>query len=277
MKPVNFQLEKPDTLDQAIRCLSGKDSDAKLMGGGQSLGPMLNLRLARPEKIVKVTTIDDLRGVQEFDDHIEFGAALTHAEFEDGTLPAPIAGMMQYVASGIAYRAVRNRGTIGGSICHADPAADWVSALTALDASIRIKSSDGSERVAPFVGFMHGAYRVDLEPDEIVTAVIVPCYSAGSVWGYYKICRKVGEFADAIAVWVADPEKRYSRVVFGSTAGAPVISEALSTVLAQSGQVPDADIVKEELSQLVPDLDRVKLQMLAVSLQRCANQALNNE
>lgn len=277
MKPVNFQLEKPDSLDEAIRCLSSKDSDAKLMGGGQSLGPMLNLRLARPDKIVKVTTIDDLRGVKELDDRIEFGAALTHDEFEDDTLPAPIAGMMQYVASGIAYRAVRNRGTIGGSICHADPAADWVSALTALDAFIRIKSSDGSERVAPFVGFMQGAYRVDLEPDEIVTAVIVPRYSAGSVWGYYKICRKVGEFADAIAVWVANPEKRYSRVVFGSTAGAPVISQTLSSAIAQFGQVPDADTVKKELSQLVRDLDRVKLQMLAVSLQRCANQALNNE
>jgi carbon-monoxide dehydrogenase medium subunit len=107
--------------------------------------------------------------------------------------------------------------------------------------------------------------------------VIVPRYSARSVWGYYKICRKVGEFADAIAVWVADPEKRYSRVVFGSTAGAPLISQALSSAIAQTGKVPNADAVKKELLQLVPDLDRVKLQMLTVSLQRCVNQALNNE
>ena len=277
MKPVNFQLEKPESVEQATSCLSSNDSDTKIMGGGQSLGPMLNLRLVRPDKIVKVTTIDDLRGVKEFDDRVEFGAALTHAEFEDGELPAPIGGMMQYVASGIAYRAVRNRGTIGGSICHADPAADWVSALTALDASIRIKCSDGSERIATFIGFMQGAYRVDLGPDEIVTAVIVPRYSARSVWGYYKICRKVGEFADAIAVWVADPEKRYSRVVFGSTTGAPLISQALSSAIAQTGKVPNADAVKKELSQLIPDLDRVKLQMLTVSLQRCVNQALNNE
>lgn len=110
-----------------------------------------------------------------------------------------------------------------------------------------------------------------------MTAVRVPQYSDQTVWGYYKICRKVGEFADAIAAWVADPAKRYSRVVFGAGAGAPIVSDALARTLAQTGTLPDLTVVKEELARLVPGLDPVKQQLFAVALQRCVKEALAHE
>jgi carbon-monoxide dehydrogenase medium subunit len=107
--------------------------------------------------------------------------------------------------------------------------------------------------------------------------VQVPRYSDQMVWGYYKICRKVGEFADAIAAWVADPASRYSRVVFGAGARVPLLSERLAELLAQTGAVPELATVKEELAALDPDLDPVKQQLFAVALQRCVKEALRDE
>ncbi len=277
MKPVEFQFVQPNTLTEATQLLHDTNEAIKIMSGGQSLGPMLNLRLARPDKIVSVSGLSELRAVNPNKDSIEFGAALRHAEFEDGTLPEPIGGMMRQVARGIAYRAVRNRGTIGGSICHADPAADWITALTALGASVRIVSAQGDTRNFAMTHFMHGAYRTAMNSDEILKSVILPRYSSSAVWGYYKIYRKVGAFADAIATWVADPEKRFSRVVFGSTAGAPIVSAFLSQQIAVTGEVPSEEVVKAELQRLAPDLDRIKQHLLTVSLQRCVKQALNHD
>lgn len=277
MKPVEFQFTQPATLSDAIRMLCDQPDDTKLMAGGQSLGPMLNLRLAKPGKIVSLAGLGELREVNETSDRVEFGAALRHAEFEDEALPDPTNGMMRHVAHGIAYRAVRNRGTIGGSLCHADPAADWITALTALGATVRIISAQAETREVDMTRFMHGAYRTEVNNDEILTSVVLPRYSSSAVWGYYKTCRKVGEFADAIAAWVADPAKKYSRVVFGATAGAPIISKRLSRTIAKTGEVPEKATIKAELEQLAPDLDRVKTHLLAVALQRCVKQALRYE
>ncbi|MCY4151187.1 MAG: FAD binding domain-containing protein [Aestuariivita sp.] len=277
MKPVDFRFTQPATLAEATQMLRDTNEEIKIMSGGQSLGPMLNLRLARPEKIVSVSGLSELREVNQGKDFIEFGAALRHAEFEDGALLEPISGMMRHVASGIAYRAVRNRGTIGGSLCHADPAADWITALTALGASVRIVSAQGDTRDIDMTRFMHGAYRTEVNSDEILKSVILPRYSSSAVWGYYKTCRKVGEFADAIAAWVADREKRYSRVVFGSTAGAPIVSVLLGRQIAVTGEVPSNEVIKAELARLAPDLDPVKQHLLTVSLQRCTKQALNHD
>lgn len=277
MKPVGFRFAQPATFADAAQILRDQSGEAKLMSGGQSLGPMLNLRLAKPKMIVSLANLPELREVNESNDKIEFGAALRHADFEDGSLPDPICGMMRHVAGGIAYRAVRNRGTIGGSLCHADPAADWITALTALGAAVRIDSATGSTRNLDMTQFMHGAYRTELNDDEILKSVILPRYSSSAVWGYYKTCRKVGEFADAISAWVADPVKRYSRVVFGATAGAPIVSARLSRQIAKTGMIPEKDVVKAELERLAPDLDQVKQHLLAVALQRCIRQALNDD
>ena len=134
MKPVAFDYERPTTLADAAALLGQANGFSKVLAGGQSLGPMLNLRLAQPDLLVDITSIPELTAVTDAGDHLEIGACVTHADIEDGRIPDHFTGLLRHVAGRIAYRAVRNRGTIGGSIAHADPAADWISALALIDA-----------------------------------------------------------------------------------------------------------------------------------------------
>ncbi len=272
MKPVAFDHTVPNTLDAAIDVLTA-DGEARLLGGGQSLGPMLNLRLARPDRLVDIGRLDELRSATATAKHVEIGAGVTHAEIEDGAVPDPIPGMLSYVASGIAYRAVRNRGTLGGSLCHADPAADWISAMTALDARV-VTAATGGGREIDMISFMPGAYRTVLSPGEAVRAIRVPRYSEEAVWGYHKTCRKVGEFATAIAVFVADPAGAYCRVVFGAATGAPLVSPTLARSIAETGCVPDLVTIERELATLDPALPDIKARQLAVALRRAVAGAI---
>ena len=276
MKPVAFSHTLPGSVAEATR-LAAAGADVKIIGGGQSLGPMLNLRLARPEALVDVGALEQLRRIEDTGTHVEIGTAIRHAEIEDGAVPDPIPGMLPHVAGGIAYRAVRNRGTIGGSLCHADPASDWVSAMTALDATLVIAGQDGSTREVPMTRFMEGAYRTSLEPGEVLCTIRIPKCGADARWGYYKICRKVGEFADAIAATVIDPERRYCRVVFGAASGAPLVARDLAQSLAETGNTATQDEVKDALLTLDPALDSIKCHQLAVAYARCLAEAMPND
>jgi carbon-monoxide dehydrogenase medium subunit len=131
MKPARFAMARPRDLAAALSMIAAADSATRIMAGGQSLGPMLNLRLIEPERVVDISTVPELRQIERADGSLVIGACVTHADIEDGRVPDVANGKMARVASGIAYRAVRNRGTIGGSLAYADPAADWVSAAPA--------------------------------------------------------------------------------------------------------------------------------------------------
>jgi carbon-monoxide dehydrogenase medium subunit len=121
MKPVAFDYERPTTLADAATLLSEANGFSKVLAGGQSLGPMLNLRLAQPDLLVDITSIPELTAIADAVNHLEIGACVTHADIEDGRVPDHFAGLLRHVACRIAYRAVRNRGTIGGSIAHCRP------------------------------------------------------------------------------------------------------------------------------------------------------------
>lgn len=276
MKPVAFSHTLPGSVTDATR-LAAAGADVKIIGGGQSLGPMLNLRLARPEALVDIAALAQLRRIEDTGTHVEIGTAIRHAEIEDGAVPDPIPGMLRHVAGGIAYRAVRNRGTIGGSLCHADPAADWVSAMTALDATLVIAGPDATTREVPMTGFMEGAYRTVLAPGEVLCTVRIPKCGAGARWGYYKICRKVGEFADAIAAAVIDPERRYCRVVFGAASGAPLVARDLARSLAETGHAASKAEAEAALQALDPALDPIKRHQLAIAYARCLAEALPHD
>ena len=206
MKPARFDYARAGDVADAIRLLGSSDGFNKPLGGGMSLGPMMNLRLAQPDLVVEVRKLDALKAVAEEGDSLVVGAGITHAEIEDGKIPDTTNGMMRFVAGQIAYRAVRNRGTVGGSIAHADPAADWPTALRALGAEVAIDGPDGA-RVVALSDFQLAAFTVALEPADIVTALRIPKLSPGARWGYYKICRKPGEFADSIGAVVHDPDR----------------------------------------------------------------------
>ena len=222
MKSAAFAYAQPHSADEALMLLAGSDGGTKVCGGSQSLGPMLNLRLAQVDTLVDVSRLDALRAVELRGDVLRIGAAVTHARIEDGALPDVTRGLLPSVAANIAYRAVRNRGTLGGSLAHADPKADWVSAMCLLDATLVLIGPGGECRV-PASAFFLGPFTTVLAADELLVAVDVPCFSAQARWSYRKNCRKPGEFASAIsAVWI-DPARDVARVLVGALDGMPQV------------------------------------------------------
>jgi aerobic carbon-monoxide dehydrogenase medium subunit len=222
MKAAAFAYERPSDLNTALSLMAKATGTTKIIAGGQSLGPMLNLRLVEPDLIVDITGLSELKRAERSGDELVIGACITHGDIEDGRIPDVTRGAMQRIAGAIAYRAVRNRGTIGGSLSHADPAADWVSALSALGAKVMLRSVAGARDLA-VEEFVTGALESALQPGEIVEAVRVPVMARSARWGYVKACRKPGEFAHAIAAVVIDPESATARAVIGALDAAPIV------------------------------------------------------
>jgi aerobic carbon-monoxide dehydrogenase medium subunit len=245
VKAAPFAYHRPTTLDEALACLSERPG-ARIIAGGQSLGPMLNLRLATPDLIVDISGLRELKQADLSDGALRIGACVTHADVEDGRAPDATRGAMQRVAAGIAYRAVRNRGTIGGSLSHADPSADWVSALTAMNARLTLRSANGV-RALDIASFILGALTPDLQPGEIVETIVVPSLTKSSRWGYAKSCRKTGEFADAIGVALIDLDAATARLVVGAVAGRPLVIPDAAELF---GGVVDCDFARRFDSRL---------------------------
>jgi aerobic carbon-monoxide dehydrogenase medium subunit len=222
VKPVKFDYARPRDLATAIDLAGSGDAAVKLIAGGQSIGPMLNLRLVQPDLLVDVTAIDELKRVEQDGDELVIGGCITHADIEDGRVPDVTRGAMPSVAAGIAYRAVRNRGTIGGSLAHADPSADWISALAALGAQAIMCGAGGERRVAVET-LMTGVFESTLADGELLTGIRVATLSPGARWGYFKSCRKTGELAHAIGAFLHDPDRGVCRAVIGATGTKPMV------------------------------------------------------
>jgi carbon-monoxide dehydrogenase medium subunit len=230
VKPVAFTIAPAASLTEASTILAA-DRAASAIAGGQSLMPMLNLRLARPAMLVPLAPITALHGADSDDSHITIGAAMTHGMIADGACPDLPGNILAGIAEGIAYRAVRNRGTIGGSLCHADPAADWLCTLTALNAEMLTFHPNGG-RIIPITEWSIGAFRTVLKPGEILRAVRVPRPSAAARWAYRKACRKPGEFAHAMVAVLDDPVRGSMRVVIGALGRQPLLMECSTINLA---------------------------------------------
>jgi aerobic carbon-monoxide dehydrogenase medium subunit len=247
MKAAVFEYRRARSVEEAAALLAEGGGNTRLLAGGQSLGPMLNLRLARPARLVDIKRAEGLRDVAADDALFSIGAAFTHAEIEDGTIEDPTGGLLRRIASGIAYRAIRNRGTLGGSLAHADPAAEWVSAMAALGAVIVAYGAGGRLRRLPADRFLRGAFATALAEDEVLTAVEVPRPSRQARFGYYKLCRKVGEFAKAIGIAVLDPDRGIARVLAGAVDGAPVLLPITAARLRDAGPHAAARTVADEI------------------------------
>src|SRR6516165_1881630 len=221
MKPVAFAYARPASVGEAAQMLVAEPG-AKVLAGGQTLGPILNLRLAQPALLIDIARIPELAAVGQDADGVTIGATVTHAAIEDGRVPDPTGGFLPRVARGIAYRAVRTRGTIGGSLAHADPAADWLTCLTALGTQVMIAGVAGARSVR-LANFVRGAMETELAASELLTGVRVPSCSRAARFGFHKICRKTGEFAEAIGVVAHDPQRAGYRLVASTPAGAPLV------------------------------------------------------
>ncbi len=272
MKAAVFDYQCPADLQEARQALQSADGLAKIMGGSQSLGPMLNLRLARPATVVDVSRLPELAQVRVEGSRIIVGGAVTHAAIEDG-LHAPLQGHpMQEIAAGIAYRAVRNRGTLGGSLAHADPAADWIVTLTALDAQLTLSSAGGERNIA-MRDFMQAAYTTALEAQEIIVSVSVPD-ARGGRWGYYKFCRKPGEFAEASAAVWQPPQGGAATLVLGALDGVPMQLPELALHIGREGSAAASrERIEQAIRTALPQRDAVDHRLHAVCLARALAQA----
>ena len=266
MKAAAFEYTRPATLAEACAQLLASGGMAKPMSGGQSFGPMLNLRLAQPESVIDLSAIAGLSEVRDEGHAMVIGAGVTHAAIEDGRIADPTCGLLPHVAANIAYRAVRNRGTIGGSLAHADPAADWVNTRLLLDAVYLIEGPSGRREVASG-DFMQAAFSTALADDEILSGVRIAKCRPGTTFGYYKFCRKVGEFAEAIGAVLLDPSRGVRRAVIGATAGAPHLVQNIAAVLAG-----DAVAIAAEVRAAGCD-EPYEFQMHAVALKRAVSRA----
>ena len=245
MKAPAVDYVRPRSLVEAVDLLARGQGEARVIAGGQSLVAMMNLRLASPGLLIDIARLPELTAVSDDTDAVTLGACVTHAAIEDGRVPDPSRGLMPRVAADLAYRAIRNRGTIGGSLALSDPAAEWPAVLTALDAEIIVRGPNG-QRSLKCTGFTTGIFETQLTADEIIERVRIPKLSSDARWGYVKLCRKAGEFANALAVAVAD--HGHCRGVIGAANGAPLLLDNTSRLVCEA----DGDL----RGAVAADLDR---------------------
>ncbi|MEM8686239.1 MAG: xanthine dehydrogenase family protein subunit M [Pseudomonadota bacterium] len=198
MKPPAFDYIAATSVEDAVAALVRSEGEGKLIAGGQSLMPMLNFRLADPAVLIDIARIPGLDGVEETDQGLHVGALTRHAALEASPLVAKHFPVLAEAMSHVAHLAIRNRGTIGGSLSHADPAAELPLMAVLLEAVLRIAGPE-ENRDVPAEEFFIGALTTDLEEEEMVTGVTLPYLPAGSGWGFEEVSRRSGDFALAAA------------------------------------------------------------------------------
>ena len=256
MKAAPFEYADPKTLSEASALLASNGMVTAAIAGGQSLLPMLNLRLALPDLVVDLGGLDELRDGSVSSGKVRIGALTTHAEIEDGLFAEAFGGLMQTVASKISYRAVRHYGTIGGSVALADPAGDWPACLMALDAMAQISGLKGT-RSEPVERFVQGQYQTSLSTDEIIVGFDLPRPAAPLRWGVFKVSRKSGAFANSIAFAVSQGNGGSVSVVLAAAATRPHLLPRVAEKLSAK-QVSEAGLraaIAEDIGSLVPQDD----------------------
>lgn len=228
MKPALFEYDDPQSLDETLDLLGRYGDECKLLAGGQSLVPLMNFRLARPGRIIDINGVDSLAGIKRDNGNLVIGAMTRHVALEHSKETAGGWPLLTEAVAWVGHSQIRNRGTVGGSAAHADPAAELPAAFAALDASFRIRSRRGA-RLLPWNQFFVAEFTTALAADELVTAVEVPSSDAtGSAFVEYA--RRHGDFAlGGAAVTVKlDRDGRCERATIGllSAAPAPVRARA---------------------------------------------------
>ena len=227
---------------------------AKLLAGGHSLIPLLKLRLATPAALIDIGRLDELKGISVADGRVRIGALTTHAELAASSELAVRCPALAEAAGLIGDPAVRNRGTIGGNVAHADPASDLPTVLRALDATIAV-TADGGERSIPAADFFEGMMETALDDHDIVTAIEVPAAPAGQGQAYVKFSHPASRYAVvgvAASVSVAGGSIGSVAVALGGLV--PVTTRAAAVEQALAGQAPSADVIAAAAAAVSADL-----------------------
>jgi carbon-monoxide dehydrogenase medium subunit len=287
VKPAPFEYHAPTTIAEVVTTLSDHGDEAKVLAGGQSLVPMLNLRLARFEHLVDVGRVPELRGIERRNGHVTIGAATRDAVIErDPTILADVP-LLAAATPYIGHFQIRNRGTIGGSLAHADPAAEYPAVAVALDATFHVASVRGTRSIAA-AEFFTGVWSTALQPDELLTAIDVPVWTGRTGVGVAEFARRHGDFAIAgavAAVELADDRVARAAIAVFGAAGVPVRAHAAERALtgqsvgavggAEVGELAFAGIDDVADDPQVPATyrRRVGVAMVAEAWQRAVAQA----
>jgi carbon-monoxide dehydrogenase medium subunit len=244
MYPPNFNLLVPRSLNEALEMLAKYGSEAKILAGGHSLIPLMKLRLTKPKYVIYIGKLRELSYIEERADHIAIGALTTHFEVESSKLLASKCPLLSETASKIGDLQVRNMGTIGGSLAHADPAADYPAALVALDAEVVVRSLKET-RVVKVRDLIKGAYITDLKPEEMIVEVRAPKLEGKVGSAYEKLVFRATDFAivGVAAVLMLDREGRVVKARVGLTGvgDRPVRAEGVEREL--EGRIVSEDLI----------------------------------
>jgi carbon-monoxide dehydrogenase medium subunit len=245
MFPAHFKYLAPASVDEALALLAEHNEQSKVLAGGQSLIPLMKLRFAAPDYVIDINRIGGLDRLEEHDGHLLVGSLTRTGDIERSEVVATRYPAMKAAAPLISDPLVRNLGTLVGSLCHADPQGDWASVALAMDAEIVARSVEG-ERIIPATELIDGPFTTTLRPDELVTEVRIPAPAATSFGTYFKLERKVGDFATVgVAIHLDFDGERVEKAGMGLTAVAPANLKATEAERVLVGSRLDDEAVEE--------------------------------
>ena len=280
MKPAAFAYAKAFSLDHAIELLGGASAEARVLAGGQSLIATLNMRLSSPDLLVDINAVPGLDGIAVKDGMLEIGALVRHAQAERSDVVARHAPLIAMALPHIGHAAIRNRGTVGGSIAFADPAAELPACLVALGGEVSLAGPDG-RRSVPAEQFFRGLFETALSPRDVLTAIRVPLATRDSRFGFAEFSRRHGDYAMVGLAAQARAEGdglRAIRLVYFGVGATPVRARNAEAALAA-----DPLRIAAAASALARDLDppddlqasaAVKKHLAGVLLERVAQQLM---
>ena len=251
MIPAAFDYIRADSVDAALAALAEHGDEAKLLAGGHSLLPLMKLRLASPSVLVDVGRLDDLRYINDAGDHIAIGALTRHRDLETSTFLASAAPLLSHAAGHVGDPQVRHRGTIGGSLAHADPASDLPAVVLAMGGTLVATGPNGSREIAAsefFTGFLESA----LAPDELLTEIRIPKLDAQG-WSFQKFNRRAQDWAIVgVATVRANGSTGVALVNMGST---PLLASAVIDAVKSGANATDAAAVAAEGTEAQSDIN----------------------
>jgi carbon-monoxide dehydrogenase medium subunit len=245
MKPPPFSYHDPRAIGDVVELL-GRLDNAKLLAGGQSLMPMLNMRFVQPDHVIDLNRVAGLSFIRESDGALEIGAMTRQRDLEFSEVVGGRCPLMAEAIALVGHRQTRNRGTLGGSLCHLDPSAELVSVAAALDATVLVAGPNG-QRGIPFTDFPVAFMTPAIEPNELVTAVRLPIWPEGHGFAFVEFARRHGDFAivSAAALLAEDGAGRIARaaVIIGGMGMVPIRAAELEQALIGHG--PDDKLLRE--------------------------------
>lgn len=242
MKPPPFRYRAPSTVDEAVAALAEAGDTGKVLAGGQSLVPLLNMRLAGPQVLVDVNRVAGLDVVEVDDEVVRVGATVRQADLERHAAASAAIPLLHEALGHVAHPVIRNRGTVVGSIAHADPAAELPAVLALLDGSVEVRSGRGSRHV-PATDFFVGPLESALEPGDLATAVTFPRPAPRTGTAFVELARRHGDYAMAgvaVAVTLDGDQVGDARAAFIGVGGVPVVVDLAGDLAGQS--VADLDV-----------------------------------